>query len=327
MECSVVDEHPEPTRVNGSPSRLKSRRMRRTQSPGETTYTNTHSAHPDGLDHASDGDAARAFASGPRSQRCWRAHQRHVPNGGVHLRGKFRGNRAVVPVDDGRYSLRLSNIESADFDGATRYLEVVVDGVAQQPRTPILWVPYAIRAGAVTLGDEPGPCTPGAAGSLRFNGGQLQFCDGVNTEWRTVETSGSTDGTTCPSIKTEFPSSASDVYVIDPANERSPIQVCCDMVGDGGGWTLVSRVVLGANILQTGAVGTGAILPNQSTFGKLSHATIASIRRHARLRSSPPLAVVCLSEHALQLARLPRRRIQRRQQRQRQRNDVGEVGP
>ncbi len=205
-----------------------------------------------------------------------------------------------VDIEDGRYSLQLTSLESADFDGSTRYLQVTVDGVIQLPRTPILSVPYAIRAGAVTLSDEPGPCTSEAAGTLRFTGGTLQLCDGVDVDWQTVQTNASTNGTTaeragqtCQSIKTEFPSSVTGAYFIDPENDGSPFQAYCDMVSDGGGWTLVSRVVLNANISQTGAVGTPAILPNQSTFAKLSDTTIASIRSHASYTGTTDIRMTC----------------------------------
>jgi hypothetical protein len=205
-----------------------------------------------------------------------------------------------VDVENGYYSLQLTSLESADFDGSTRYLQVTVDGVIQSPRTPILSVPYAIRAGAVTLSDEPGPCTPGAAGTLRFSSGELQLCDGVDTAWQTIQTGGAADGTTalragrtCQSIKTEHPTSISDVYYIDPENDGGPIQVYCDMVSDGGGWTLVSRVVLNANIAQTGAVGSTTVLPNQSTFGKLSDTTIAAIRSHASYAGPTDIRMTC----------------------------------
>ncbi|MFT6143166.1 MAG: hypothetical protein ACJAZO_000511 [Myxococcota bacterium] len=205
-----------------------------------------------------------------------------------------------VDIDDGRYHLQLTALESADFDGSTRYLEVAVDGIIQLPRTPILSVPYAIRAGAVTLSDEPGPCTSDAAGTLRFTGGALQLCDGIDDEWQTIQSRESTNGTTaqragrtCQSIKTEFPSSPSDTYFIDPENDGSPFQAYCDMVSDGGGWTLVSRVVLNANISHTGAVGTPAVMPNQSTFAKLSDTTIASIRGHASYTGPTDIRMTC----------------------------------
>lgn len=64
--------------------------------------------------------------------------------------GSFSDSKQVLPVN-GLFSVFLGEnpgnpIPPSIFDGSTRWVEVVVDGQELKPRTPLVSVPYAIRA-------------------------------------------------------------------------------------------------------------------------------------------------------------------------------------
>ncbi|HEY6008592.1 MAG TPA: MopE-related protein, partial [Geobacteraceae bacterium] len=63
----------------------------------------------------------------------------------------------------------------------------------------------------------------------------------------------------CLALKTANPSVASGLYSIRPTSGLPPIQAYCDMVSDGGGWTLVSSI--GHTVSPRG----GASFPNRPT--------------------------------------------------------------
>jgi len=156
-----------------------------------------------------------------------------------------------VAVSQGAYALNLTGLTSDTFDGTTRYLEITADGTVQTPRVPILSVPYAVRAGAVTLGDEPGNCTPARAGTIRFAGGVFEACDGTSTQWSQLKQVLAPDGSTqahaaidCRRLHTAFSALPSGTYWIDPdadGDTSNAFQTRCDMVTDGGGWTVIAN--------------------------------------------------------------------------------------
>jgi hypothetical protein len=156
-----------------------------------------------------------------------------------------------VSAEDGYLNLTVTGLPVTLFDGSTRYLSVDIGGVELTPRAPILSVPYAVRAGAVTLGDEAGACTVARAGTLRFVAGNLELCDGASADWRRVALALTADGSTqaraardCRTLHAEFPLLTTSTYWIDPDGDSDTADAFvarCDMSTDGGGWTVVTN--------------------------------------------------------------------------------------
>jgi hypothetical protein len=87
------------------------------------------------------------------------------------------------------------------------------------------------------------------------------------------------NGTSCATIHAQSSGLPSGIYSIQPAGSTQSIQAFCDMVTDGGGWTLVAKLF--ELTLPTGAVGTDKLTtnaqPNSGEESKLADATINAL--------------------------------------------------
>ena len=82
--------------------------------------------------------------------------------------------------------------------------------------------------------------------------------------------------TSCATFLTAFPERAEidGIYAINPG---SPLSAYCDMTADGGGWTLVARVI-GTSTTHVTAAAVGTVIdPAQATTAKLADATITTL--------------------------------------------------
>ena len=102
---------------------------------------------------------------------------------------------------------------------------------------------------AITLGDGIATCDANSAGTMKWDGASIRFCNG--NEWKRIRFYGERDGSTannagrsCKSILENDSGAASGTYWIDPdlaGTTYTPVQVWCDMTTDGGGWTMVAN--------------------------------------------------------------------------------------
>ncbi len=91
------------------------------------------------------------------------------------------------------------------------------------------------------------------------------------------------------------PTLPSGVYEIDPdgLGPGASFEVYCDMDTDGGGWTMVSRVILGVDASLTDAVGATPVLPGQASYGKLSDDIINAIRDASSYTGTTDIRMTC----------------------------------
>jgi hypothetical protein len=175
---------------------------------------------------------------------------------------------------------------------------VALFGVPMALSASGLSVPHIFSNGTVADADEVNANFAAVKGSVDDNDARISANEAAIAALQAVVPTGdgstpSDAGASFQSIKLDFPASTTGEYWIDPEGDDVAVRVYCDMNTDGGGWTLVSRVVLNANIAQTGAVGSTPVLPDQASFGKLSDATINAIRALPHYAGSTDIRMTC----------------------------------
>lgn len=156
-----------------------------------------------------------------------------------------------VALQDGFASLRLGVDPALDsaVAAANPWIGLTVDGGAELSRQRAGAVPLAAASFAV-VGDvrvtgAPTCASPVDAGRLRYAGGALAVCDGVDFRPLARAVDGSTPeraARTCLEIKRAYPGAPTGTYYLNPSDgpaaEARPYH--CDMTTAGGGWTIIA---------------------------------------------------------------------------------------
>jgi hypothetical protein len=141
--------------------------------------------------------------------------------------------------------------------------------------------------GSVKLGNDTEAC-PGTGdaklGAIRWTGAAFEGCtaSGWSAFGSGSQGTQSNPGRSCQTIRLLNPGAGSDVYWIKPGT--TAFQVYCDMVEDGGGWTLVFLATNKAGVIEawpvgdTAAMGQTPFTPTSNGRFKLSDNDINALR-------------------------------------------------
>lgn len=82
------------------------------------------------------------------------------------------------------------------------------------------------------------------SGQVLQSSGSGWACAAAGTTDLTIGRVSTNPGTSCLDIKTRMPSADNGIYLVDTdgSGGSPPFEVYCDMMRDGGGWTLIMRV-------------------------------------------------------------------------------------